>query len=98
MTTEKEDLKSLLSSETFRRFVYGLLRKTGVESDDCGYNDDARREAFNLGARSVGLHLKNMIFEADLASYNTMKTEYKLRSKAAKENKETYDRNIEGRR
>jgi hypothetical protein len=68
-----EDLADVLRTEQGRRIVASLLAHTNVESH--GFTDDARRDTFAAGQRSVGTYLLGWVRSVDYDLYERMMRE-----------------------
>lgn len=78
---ELADLRTVLSTEQGRRFLWRQLEAAGIYS--CTFYEDARYAEFVNGMRNVGCRLLAEIHEADPQAYLLMASE-------AKRDKEIY--------
>lgn len=83
---DKQMLNRLLGNVDFRSLIYRIMQISGAESSESGYADDARREAYNLGRKSIGLEIRDMILTCEPDEYLHMRKEYQ--DKINKLNKE----------
>lgn len=66
---ELEDLRSILSTEYGRRFIWKTLSRCGVFKISF---TGSSQTFFNEGERSIGLYLLNEVMDADPESYVKM--------------------------
>lgn len=74
-TRELDDLRDLLAHPAGRRFVWRLLDHCGVFRST--FTGHGARDAFNEGARNVGLFLMAEVTDADPNAFTTMLKESK---------------------
>ncbi len=75
---ELKDMAFILSTEQGRRYIWRMLRITGVDKQT--FEGDINWSVFNSGERNVGLRIKTDINEADPMSLITMMKEAKYKS------------------
>ena len=72
---EMDDLRDLLATPAGRRFAWRMLDHCGVFRST--FSGHGARDAFNEGARNVGLFLMAEITEADADAFTNMLKESK---------------------
>jgi hypothetical protein len=70
---DQQDLINVLSTESGRRFVWGLLTETRVYQEV--YDPSGQKMAYNAGMRAVGLRLLGLCMTADAAATLAMQIE-----------------------
>lgn len=71
-TLELEDIKTVMSSEAGRRFMFRVLDRTGLYRTSYNPERPDSNTTFNEGGRNVGLFLTAEIQEAAPASFMKM--------------------------
>lgn len=67
---EVSEIRSIMTTEAGRNFMWRLLQRTGVRIDT--FNPDAMVNAHRCGERSIGIWLQNELQDAAPGSYMTM--------------------------
>ena len=67
---EADDIKHVMSTEQGRRFVHGILERSGIYR--CSFNGQSNTTIFNEGGRNQGLMLLSKVTQHAPGSYQLM--------------------------
>lgn len=67
---EISEIRSIMTTEAGRNFIWRLLQRTSVDVDT--FNPDPHINAYRCGERSIGIWLQNELQDAAPGSYMTM--------------------------